>query len=831
MNYEICKVSNYGINYSASPKCVKTIQPITALLNTDHHLHERLGKNDMLKLAVDVDKLRYYKPDGTIEKVLNDVADYCNITIEDISYTYSNKEFEGIKDVGSYHIVIPSCCMKSSLQKEFWYQFRTKYGYGKEIDADIFNKDCWFRLPNQTTNDWISKGVLQKGKNTIHKIIKGELEDFVLKYVEKATEFVKQPVEETTDEDTISIVSVVSQLTAEPEQEPEQEPENQIIKQTLFSADYKFIETCINNGLFENCCGTGSYINWIYIGSLLKSIFGETDGFTLWELLTTKYGTINKKNEYKNQFKHLKMKDKDVAKALNILKKKAKDNDPTKYRELIKDFKKQNLVEAGMFVSVNDKDAADYIISQIGNDIIFSNGTLYLKENNIYRNQKEYVTDWILQYILTCTTLYRMGMAGPEPFGRNISQTKNIRDVVVIHYKMNEDKEFVKKLHTTTKGKICFQDGVLDFVNKCFYTWEQINFEYYSCIQIPLKYAEYFINPDKILIKKIKDEILKPLFGSDINRALHFFARAMAGFNEDKNYGTYNGTRNSGKGILYALFQSFGDYLRPLDLSNLLVSRNDNKSQECSRMLYWLLDFEFTRLAISQETPAPEENLKINSKMLKKICSGGDTQTARRNYDRQDTNFTTDVNLLFMGNTELPYTDSDAKQQEQAFAGVKQFKTKEEIEKMRKEGISEEILECFGVKDPELKSLVQTEKYKNAFIYLIYSGFKSYAVPVKTECDEDNNNEPLLVRISKLYKKTGERGDIIGIKDLVVDGFDKKKIGKALEAIGIIKEKGTAGEYKGKFIYRGIRVKTEKEIEADDNSVEEDIEEDSDIDC
>jgi phage/plasmid-associated DNA primase len=330
MNYEICKVPNYGVTYSASQKCIQSIDTLSALLNTDNYLHERLGKNDMLKLAVDVDKLRYYKLDGTIEKVLNDVADYCKITIEDISYTYSNIEFNGIKDVGSYHIVIPKCCMKSSLQKKFWYQFRKRYGYGKEIDADIFDKDCWFRLPNQTTNDWINKRGPQKGKKNSHKIIKGELEDFVLKYVEKATEFIKQPAEDTTDEDT---VSVVSELTVE--------PENQIVSK---QDNPKWIDELtyyiIHNG-FENVMQTGSHLKWIQFGGLLLSAFTNEIAFMLWEKANLQNGSVNKKNEYEEHFNFLKQLEKDPQKAFITLKSWIRKSNP----DLIKEYKNSKNVE------------------------------------------------------------------------------------------------------------------------------------------------------------------------------------------------------------------------------------------------------------------------------------------------------------------------------------------------------------------------------------------------------------------------------------------------------------------------------------------------------
>ena len=204
MNYEVCQVPNYKVNYENSLKSTKPIDSIIYLLNNDLQLHERLGKTDNLKLAVDIDKMTQHNQDITFDKIINNICEYVKVTIEEISYT-TNFSIS----TGSHHIVIPKYYMKSSDQKVFWKNFREKYGYGKEIDADIFGKEGWFRLPNQTKERIVgTEHIIQKGKN----------KDFVLKYIEESTlfNFVKQKplvknkkiikyveliIEETTDED------------------------------------------------------------------------------------------------------------------------------------------------------------------------------------------------------------------------------------------------------------------------------------------------------------------------------------------------------------------------------------------------------------------------------------------------------------------------------------------------------------------------------------------------------------------------------------------------------------------------------------------------------
>ena len=175
---EIFRVSDYKTKPELAQKTIGPIETITSVLqNKDQQFHERLGKNDNLKLAIDVDKLREKNPEKDLEAIFTDVAAFLQIQKDEISYT-TNFAVES----GSHHLVIPRFWMNSLKQKEFWKSFRNAYGYGKEIDADILGRDGWFRLPNQTK---------ERVAGTAHKIQRGKMEDFVLKHIpEGCSEFV-----------------------------------------------------------------------------------------------------------------------------------------------------------------------------------------------------------------------------------------------------------------------------------------------------------------------------------------------------------------------------------------------------------------------------------------------------------------------------------------------------------------------------------------------------------------------------------------------------------------------------------------------------------------
>ena len=172
------------------------------------------------------------------------------------------------------------------------------------------------------------------------------------------------------------------------------------------------------------------------------------------------------------------------------------------------------------------------------------------------------------------------------------------------------------------------------------------------------------------------------LFGDKLNTALHFLSRAIAGNIEDKNWATYLGNRDCGKGVLYdGLTGAFGDYVKTFELANMMYQRKSSTA-ETSKTLYWLIDLQFVRLAISQEVPTPEQNMKMDGTMLKKVTGGGDNIVARRNYDREDSHFVLDATFFMLGNNAINVDVKDAYEHCVEFSSVNQFKSQQQIDEI-----------------------------------------------------------------------------------------------------------------------------------------------------
>jgi hypothetical protein len=282
--------------------------------------------------------------------------------------------------------------------------------------------------------------------------------------------------------------------------------------------------------------------------------------------------------------------------------------------------------------------------------------------------------------------------------------------------------------HNTTKGRLCFLDGVIDFNSQKFYTWDEIDFEYYSCVQIKRNIKPLFDNYDKYIpiVDIIKNNIILPLFGDKTELALHFFSRAMAGYNLDKNNATYLGNRDCGKGVIFNAFKNaFEDYVDSFTLDNVLCGRETSITpQEAEKKLYWLMDLEFVRLAISQETPSAEKKLKVNSELWKKMNGGNDEIRARRNFDRTNTLFKIDTTFFCAGNDYLQM-DGDLSEHRIEFESFTQFKTKEyidsEIEKNNQKDEDNQLpksyFKRFRFADPTIYAKTETDDYKNAIIF------------------------------------------------------------------------------------------------------------------
>lgn len=481
-----------------------------------------------------------------------------------------------------------------------------------------------------------------------------------------------------------------------------------------------------------------------------------------------------------------------------------------------------------VFIS-NDNEACNIIFEQLENTLIFVSDRFYYKHINCWINNTTTIDALILTTI-TSSNIYKSNKDFTlVPYAQNTKTAKNIRELLYAKVRINCNNAIKYSwFHSSTKKKICFEDGVLDFKTRTFTLWENVEEPIYTTTIIKRSYLNYFNSPNREYINKIKNNIFVNLFGNKTKLALQFFSRAIAGCNEDKNFMSYMGNRDCGKGILYECFtNAFEDYVTSFSLENMMCRRESNKGSDTAKENAWLLDLEFARLAVAQETDHNEngnikQSLKVSNKMMKSIMSGGDVLEGRRLYE-QITKFTIDTTLAVFGNNELAISEEDSSQHHLKFEGVKRFVTQEYYD-INKETLGDEYVSAYVIRDPDLKFKVRSEDYINAMVYLLFENYTDECITVETTINDDGDDITPSIRalIFKHYELTKNIDDRISKDELFqVVGKDKKKITAELKQLGCwgeickmtIQQENEKGEMKSKQVpaFKGLKLRTTEE--------------------
>jgi len=497
------------------------------------------------------------------------------------------------------------------------------------------------------------------------------------------------------------------------------------------------------------------------------------------------------------------------------------EQEQIKQRELDAKKQKEDELLENNSVANNDMECAKYIIKILGDNIKYTNGTIFYKDGNIWTNDIAIIESMLTIFIMEKSPL-KSGFYGLTAGYTNLSSVKPVIKTIFAYITQQEDVTLYNKFHSTTKGRMAFKDGVLCASTNKFYLWHEIDFEYYTTICINREFNDYLLNPNFELMEEIKKTIFEPLFGKKCELALNFISRALMGHTEDKNWATFVGNRDSGKGMSYELIKTACEkYLGSFKLDNILLQREGN-GKETAKDSYWLLELEFMRLAIAQETPNAKDNYKISGSLLKKLASGGDTQIARRNYDRKDTHFIIDATLFIFGNSSLDCSTSDCNEHRFEFESKIQFKHESQINTLIKYNLPQNVKdEHFGIINTKLKEKCQSIEWGNAFILMIMKYYKKQPLSViQNTAIEGEEEIPLICKIFEKYNITKDIKDIILAGDIERDlDADKKKITSELTSLGVIKQKYKGGNknFRDKMCYLGIKEKIELEpVESDD---------------
>jgi phage/plasmid-associated DNA primase len=308
--------------------------------------------------------------------------------------------------------------------------------------------------------------------------------------------------------------------------------------------------------------------------------------------------------------------------------------------------------EVDTYIASDIIDLSNYIL----NDLLFDklikceDDLFYLTDDKIIKNRK--VIEMEL-YKLISKHDYNIIIKDNIVNASKIHMIiKNIVESLINKCPRND--KFKNDIWNYTQFKIFFQNGYYDFKENRFIegifnkTFTKINKKYSS-------------DRNKEAYDILMNKILYPVFSIDNKEddklqydLLEFFlyrmSRIMAGCIEDKVWILLQGFRNSGKGVLSDLLKNcFENYIMTTNSGNFILKKSNGV--DSAKSLSWIIDYQFSRLAITQEITI-DENEKIDGNMIKKFCSGGDYLQARKNH-QDETEFKIQSSLMICCN-DLP---------------------------------------------------------------------------------------------------------------------------------------------------------------------------------
>lgn len=237
---------------------------------------------------------------------------------------------------------------------------------------------------------------------------------------------------------------------------------------------------------------------------------------------------------------------------------------------------------------------------------------------------------------------------------KNIMAMKNF--LIPLLSEREEDKQWITNNQDSAIGKLLFKDGIFDFETGTFTK----GFD--NSIVFTASTNRYFPKErDEEQIDFVKKTLfINPFKEQDGTWEVGlYFAKGLTigliGDYRRKWYWWCLGESNCGKGTINGAFKkAFGGYIAEWDADNLLINKN---TADKAKGLSWIMAFRKARIAFSQEMTATVRS-KINTNLWKQLSSGGDTMTARINF-QDETQFINKTMLLTMANDVMALEPPD----------------------------------------------------------------------------------------------------------------------------------------------------------------------------
>lgn len=424
-------------------------------------------------------------------------------------------------------------------------------------------------------------------------------------------------------------------------------------------------------------------------------------------------------------------------------------------------------------IATSEEDVADIAYDKLKNDYMYVKRQFYGKHGNIWSNDTMQFESLMRNAIVALKIKKRtekpvkggveyIDVIWCNTHSHLMSVFKRVRDKIIA----NPRDDAYSLFHSTTLGKLCFENGVYDFRRKQFNKWDDEYLKHnpvYSCVKITRNFP---VMNNEVQAKD--EERMKKIFYDSMGEEnaelfLKYLARVTAGEIQDKAFSSLIFERDSSKGVINDWFETaFQNYTGQADSNSFLTK--EMSSGDSEKENGWLLPFQYKRfMFVSEFQPNSNSKIHISAKLVKSINSGGDTLKGR--YMRENgVEFKIQVSSIFMGNDMPPPDNNDMFEKCLQITSSVQFKTQKQIEELLDQvkdipELYQSRKEKLKVADDTLRNSVKTNDWADSLVRLMIKYYSDEPVVMKQSKHADEEQESLDIKLMSCFVISGNEND------------------------------------------------------------------------
>ena len=385
--------------------------------------------------------------------------------------------------------------------------------------------------------------------------------------------------------------------------------------------------------------------------------------------------------------------------------------------------------EVPQYICGDDIEACDLVYESLKGRLMFSKGALYFKKGNLWVTDESVIKSSVGVYV-SKLGLSRMiekrtkkGVKYEfEPYADRRGAWQSISNGVIDLALNNPDDEWHGKIFESSLGKILFKNGYWDFQrheffeNGCDGFDESIVFVEHIPYDFNYKLNEY-TDDELDYINSVKKRLFYDPFGEKVGDwYAEKLARGLAG-DCQKSFLVGIGSSNTGKSIMTsACGSALGGYFGSYNGNNLKYKQIQSNDE--AQSLRWVMGLQYKRVICSSEMPM---GFPIDANMMKKVSNGGLDRIVARGHGGNETEFKIGFLPILFANDM-----NDIKPMDDAIA------TRLKCINYKKVCVDNPSNEEYEMKkDTNLSKEIETDRFKNAFVWIMLHSYKEFVVTNK----------------------------------------------------------------------------------------------------